>query len=77
LLDDLNICEDENYLSMAEIAELKEQGWRTHKVTNGYIRYLRARVAGASSRVQELPDSDLSEDELAELFSDRLNPSSL
>src|SRR5436190_21786733 len=25
LLDDLNVCQDENYLSLAEIVELKEQ----------------------------------------------------
>jgi four helix bundle protein len=77
LLDDVNICEDENYLSMAEIEELKQQGWRTHKVINGYIRFLRARVAGTSSRVEELPDSDLSEDELFGFFADRFNPSTL
>ena len=77
LLDDLNICEDESYLPVAEIDELKQHGWRTHKVTNGYIRYLRGRVAGASSRVEESADSDLGEDELLQGLVDRFNPSSL
>ena len=77
LLDDLNICEDESYLPVAEIDELKQQGWRTHKVTNGYIRYLRGRVAGGSSRVEESADSDLGEDELLQGLVDRFNPSSL
>jgi four helix bundle protein len=77
LLDDLNIREDENYLPVAEIDELKRQGWRTHKVINGYIRYLRGRVAGGNSRVQDSADSDLSEDELRGFFSARFNPSSL
>jgi len=41
LLDDLNICEDENYLPTAEIVKLKEQGWHVLKLINGYLRYLR------------------------------------
>ena len=77
LLDDLNICEDENYLPVAEIDELKRQGWRTHKVINGYIRYLRGRVTGDKSRVQESADSDLIEDELLQGAVDRFNSSSL
>jgi four helix bundle protein len=43
LLDDLNICEDENYLPKPEITKLKEEGWGVHKLLNGYIRYLRSR----------------------------------
>jgi len=77
LLDDLNICEDENCLPVAEISELKQQGWRTHKVINGYIRHLRGRAARGSSRVQESVGLDLSEYELLEGWVDRLNPSSL
>jgi len=78
LLDDLNICENENYLSVAEINESKQQGWRTHKVINGYIRYLRGRAAGGSSSgVQESADSALREYELLEGWVDRFNPSSL
>src|SRR4030095_11592794 len=48
LLDDLNICTDEN-----EIQKLKSEGWRVHKLINGYIRFLRGRAAGDSSRVRE------------------------
>src|SRR5213595_2645440 len=43
LLDDLNICHDESYLPGAEIAPLKQQGWRVHQLLNGYIRRLRER----------------------------------
>jgi four helix bundle protein len=46
LLDDLNICLDEKYLPVSEIKDIKEIGWRTHKVINGYGRYLRQRKAG-------------------------------
>jgi len=53
LLDDLNVCEDEGYLPPGDILALKEQGWRVHKVLNGYIRFLRNRIPGESSRVAE------------------------
>jgi four helix bundle protein len=78
LLDDLNVCEDERYLPIADIEELKQESWRVHKLVNGYIRFLRSRVVENSSRVQESPsDSDLSEGELNDLFPSRFNPSSL
>src|SRR5436853_1807377 len=48
LIDDLNVCSDENYLPGAEIGLFKQQGWRVYQLTNGYIRYLRERKAGAS-----------------------------
>src|SRR5881275_1568593 len=41
LLDDLNICIDENYFPAEEIEKLKSEGWRVHKLINGYIRFLR------------------------------------
>ena len=53
LLDDLNVCQDEEYLQPAEISLLKEHGWRVHKVLNGYIRFLRSRKPEGSSRVAE------------------------
>ncbi|MBI4660832.1 MAG: four helix bundle protein [Verrucomicrobia bacterium] len=43
LLDDLNICFDENYLPASEVDPLKHQGWRVHNVLNGYLRFLRQR----------------------------------
>ena len=53
LLDDLNVCEDEDYLPPSDLSVLKEQGWRAHKVLNGYIRFLRKQAPGGSSRVSE------------------------
>ena len=53
LLDDLNVCQDENYLPRAEIESLKTDAWRVHKLINGYIRFLRTRKAAGSIRVQE------------------------
>ena len=77
LMDDLNVCADEQYLANADIEKPKQEAWRVHKLINGYIRFLRSRV-GDSSRVQESPsDNELSEDELSDLFSGRFNSSSL
>ncbi len=53
LIDDLNICEDESYLSTTEIGSLKEQGWRVHQVLNGYMRWLRERKQGAALTLHE------------------------
>jgi four helix bundle protein len=75
ILDDLNVCEDEQYLPISEIEELKLGGWRVHKLINGYIRFLRSRTLDKSARLQESSD-ELSADE----FADRIhpfNPSSL
>src|SRR5438552_18552943 len=43
LMDDLNVCEDENYLPASEIAKFKEQGWSVLKLLNGYLHWLRER----------------------------------
>ena len=72
LLDDLNVCEDEAYLPIQEIEPLRQEGWRVHKLINGYIRFLRRRVFGDSPRVQE----SAADDDLEDLFLDRFNPSS-
>jgi four helix bundle protein len=53
LLDDLNICHDESYSPLEDVSVLKEQGWRVHKVLNGYIRFLRNRKSEGSPRVAE------------------------
>src|SRR5213592_5254658 len=45
LIDDLNICVDENYLPEVEIAPLKENGWRVRQLIDGYVRYLCSRKA--------------------------------
>ena len=78
LLDDVNVCEDETYLADEEIEKLKAEGWRVHKLINGYIRFLRSRVSRDSSRVQETSaDDDLGEHDFEDLFLGRFNPSSL
>jgi four helix bundle protein len=48
LIDELNICEDESYLSANAISVLKQQGWRVHQILAGYMRWLRERKAGAT-----------------------------
>jgi len=71
LLGDLNVCADEAYLPIQEIESLRQEGWRVHKLINGYIRFLRRRASGNSPRVEEAADDDLED-----LFLDRFNPSS-
>ena len=54
LIDDLNVCDDEQYLPVEEIASLKQRGWRLRQLIDGYIRYLRAQKnSGPSSSVRE------------------------
>ena len=78
LLDDLNVCTDENYLPEDQTQKLKSEGWRTHKLINGYIRFLRSRTTGESSRIREdVSDGDLNDNDLEDLFFGRFNPSSL
>jgi four helix bundle protein len=73
LIDDLNVCSDENYLPGTEIGLFKEQGWRVYQLTNGYIRYLRERKAGASLALHEsAPGYGLTDDELDSILN---NPS--
>ena len=53
LVDDLNICSDENYLLADDVVKLKEQASGVLILINGYLRYLRSR----SSSIQESDDS--------------------
>jgi len=53
LIDDLNICFDENYSSPAQVKPLKTKGWHLLKLTNGYLRYLRDRKVGSSLEIHE------------------------
>ena len=56
LLDDLNVCEDEQYLTSEEIDSLKADGWRVRQLIDGYVRYLRQQSASSSrSSVREEP----------------------
>lgn len=66
LLDDLNVCQDDDYLPTAEIVELKERAKEVQRLINGYIRFLRERKAGASLVVRE----SAGEDELLYEFRD-------
>jgi four helix bundle protein len=66
LLDDLNVCQDEDYLPTVEIVELKERAKEVQRLINGYIRFLRERKAGASLTVRE----SAGEDELLYEFRD-------
>jgi four helix bundle protein len=56
LIDDLNVCADEEYLPIDEVGSLKDQGWRIRQLIDGYIRYLREqKKAVGSSSVRESP----------------------
>ncbi|OLD85152.1 MAG: hypothetical protein AUG81_13345 [Verrucomicrobia bacterium 13_1_20CM_4_54_11] len=66
LLDDLNVCQDEDYLPITEIVELKERAKEVQRLINGYIRFLRERKAGVSLTVRE----SAGEDELLYEFRD-------
>jgi hypothetical protein len=62
---------------IAEIEKLKQDGWRVHRLINGYIRFLRSRTTEESSRVREASsDYDLDEGDFEDLFPGRFNPSS-
>ena len=67
LIDDLNVCQDEDYLSAAEIVELKVQAKEVQRLINGYIRFLRSRKSGVSLTVRESDDEELV-DELGDTF---------
>ena len=65
LIDDLNVCLDENYLPVDNANSLKQEGWRVYQLLNGYIRHLRDRKAGASLALHESsPAYGMTEDEL-------------
>jgi four helix bundle protein len=64
LINDLNVCEDEQYLPEKEIASLKQEGWRVRQLSDGYIRNLRQQKnsgAGVSSvrEISPLYDEDI------------------
>jgi four helix bundle protein len=67
LLDDLNVCHDEDYIIAAEVLELKERAKEVHRLINGYIRFLRSRKSGVSPIVREADDQELI-DELNDTF---------
>jgi four helix bundle protein len=68
LLDDLNVCEDEHYLSAAQVVGLKELATGVQRLINGYVRFLRNRKSGPSLSVRESPLEDELPDELGDAF---------
>src|SRR2546421_5730116 len=38
LIEDLNICTDEDYIPAEEVEVIKQHGWRVYQLINGYIR---------------------------------------
>jgi four helix bundle protein len=59
LIDDLNVCQDEDYLPDAEIVELKERAKEVQRLINGYIRFPRSRKSGSSLIIRESEDGEL------------------
>ena len=70
LVDDLNVCEDEDYLPVADVTALKDRAKEVQRLINGYIRYLRDRKSGASLLIRETPEENKLDDELADLCND-------
>ncbi|MFZ0915462.1 MAG: four helix bundle protein [Candidatus Udaeobacter sp.] len=71
LIDDLNVCEAESYLTSDEINSLKQQAWRVHQVLAGYMRWLRERKQGAALALHEdSPAYGWTDDVLDELHRD-------
>jgi four helix bundle protein len=68
LVDDLNVCEDEQYLSPTDIADLREQASEVQRLINGYIRFLRSRKSEALIVVRESAVEDELLDELGDTF---------
>ena len=58
LIDDLNVCEDEQYLLKSEVVALKNQAKEVQRLISGYARYLRDRKFGSSVSVNETADEE-------------------
>ena len=63
LVDDLNVCEDKNYLPVSDLKILKESAQEVQRLINGYIRYLRDKKSGASLLIRESAEEDVSNPE--------------
>ena len=66
LIDDLNVCEDEQYLAPAQVSKLKEEAWQVHKILNGYIRYLRNSKTTGSYVLRDEESKEIETDEFLE-----------
>ena len=59
LIDDLNVCIDEQYMPVDALTSLKNQGWRVRQLIDGYIRYLRNQKNSMSTAsVREMSEYD-------------------
>ena len=54
LIEDINVCEDENYTKVSRANEMKQQGWSVLKLLNGYLRHLRDAQPGKSPALREI-----------------------
>jgi four helix bundle protein len=68
LIDDLNVCEDEQYLPKSEVFDSKNQAKEVQRLISGYARYLRDRKFGSSLSVNESADDEEFFSELDLLF---------
>lgn len=65
LIDDLNVCIDENYLPAGEVETLQQHGWRVSKLIGGYIRHLRKCKSGENPIMRDTPiDYRMREDDI-------------
>jgi four helix bundle protein len=62
LVDDLNVCFDENYLPPEETGALKDQAWHVLRIINGYGRFLRQKRAAQTGVLRETGPDEISED---------------
>ena len=51
LIDDINICKDENYSEVNILDALKTEGYELLKKLNGYIKYLKKRKSEESKEL--------------------------
>jgi four helix bundle protein len=63
LIDDLNVCADEKYISETEVNDLKKSAWQVLHLINSYIRHLRSRLNDKSSTLHEVPPAYGSQEE--------------
>ena len=58
LIDDVNVCEDQQYLHKSEVVDLKNQAKEVQRLISGCARYLRNRKFGSSLRVSETAEEE-------------------
>lgn len=63
LVDDLNICVDENYLTSEKVTALKENAAEVQRVINGYGRYLKEQASLTGVLKEQSSPYKVSEDD--------------